>query len=136
MVKTLAGAVLVMGSLLGLGAQAQLGYSYEALYRGFQLDGNIFLCKSDQADFAGFRFDQSSDTWAQVSDVSQPRNASWRVALRGARAEVMTLTDATPIVDRPAEFGVLRSTARLLLSRQGEADSGVGVFSESLTIDL
>jgi hypothetical protein len=131
-------AVLLAGSLLQAQvAQPPQGYSCETSYKGRKLDGQVYLCKSDQVVSAGIRSNGASGPWIEVVDVSKQKNVTtWRIMLRGNRADVVAFTGATQILEAPTEFSVQRAPASVLLTHQGEPLLGAGVFSESITIDL
>lgn len=131
-------ALLVAGPLVGtLVAQAPPEYSREVRYEGRKLDGQVFLCRSDRAVGVGYRVDAVSGNLVEVTDVARQRNVTtWRIALRGSQADVVTFTGATQTLEAPTVFSVRRTQASMLLSRQGEPALVAGASSETITIDM
>jgi hypothetical protein len=77
MSKTVLAVLLAASSLEGLAAQSQPPYSREIPFKGRKLDGQVFLCKSDQVAGAGYRLDVSSGGWVEAVDVSKQKIRQW-----------------------------------------------------------
>ena len=136
MSKTVLLVFLAASSLVTQPAQAPQSYARETPFKGQELDGQVFLCTSDQVASAGYRLDVSSGNWVEYAYVSREKNLStWRITLRGDRAEVVVFTGATQTLEAPSEFSIGRAPAGVLLTRQGESPAGGGVFAETITID-
>ena len=71
MSKTVLTVLIAASSLQALAAQTPPPYSREIPFKGRKLDGQVFLCKSDQVAGAGFRLDVSSGAWVEAVDVSK-----------------------------------------------------------------
>ena len=102
-------------------------------YKGRELKGDTFLCRSSEVAEAGFVRDLGTLRVDQTAAVSkQSRVTTWRITLRGATAEVITFSGATQALERPEVYGVERTTGGLLLVWQSRE---AGQSPQIITID-
>ena len=134
MLKTCIAVVLLFGgSLVTCGAQTRLDYSHQAPYRGSKLEGEVYLCTSDRVAEAGFYRDLGNSTVTESFEVHTQRNVTtWRITIRGNRADVVAFSGSTQTLEESEEFSVVyRGTTAVLLTRQNVVPSAV----QTITID-
>ena len=126
-------ALLFGGSLVTSGAQTRLDYSHQEPYRGSKLEGEVYLCTSDRVAEAGYYLDPANRTVTESYEVHTQRNVTtWRITIRGNRADVVAFSGSTQTLEETEEFSVVyRGTAAVLLTRQNVVPSAV----QTITID-
>lgn len=113
---------LVLAWSLGpepLSAEGPTRLSHDAPYRGRELVGTTFSCKSDRVATAGFSTSVGDEgqQYSEFAGAYQEEDVTtWRVVLKGdAKADVTSFSGATQQVEPTAEFLVRRGSSHLLL---------------------
>lgn len=134
MLKMAAVPLLMLASSASL-ALAQ-DFSRTLPYKGRKLEGEVFLCTSDHVVGGSFRRDAVTQEVTEDAAVSTERaKSTWRITLKGSKADVVAFTGATQTLETAEEFVVYRREKSVLLTRQDRSLTGTpGV--QTITIDL
>lgn len=125
-------AVVLAFMVIGIvEAQSGADVARTTPYSGASLEGDVFLCNSDNVTAGGFRKELENGRVVQIAEVTRQKNfTTWRITIRSDQAEVAAFSGATQTLEAPETFALRRTAGAIAMFRQE------GVNSQTITIDL